>query len=88
MRVFVAGATGAIGKQLVPLLVAAGHEVFGMTHSEANRALKQAGFFVRTVIVPGAGHFWMSDPLEDAAGFPAALAPKIPCISVADSARP
>ena len=27
MRVFVAGATGAIGKQLVPRLVAAGHEV-------------------------------------------------------------
>ena len=29
MRVFVAGATGAIGKQLVPRLVAAGHEVHG-----------------------------------------------------------
>jgi acetyl esterase/lipase len=40
------------------------------------RALKQAGFFVRTVIVPGAGHFWMSDPLDDA-GFPAALAPRL-----------
>jgi nucleoside-diphosphate-sugar epimerase len=26
MKVFVAGATGAIGKQLVPRLVAAGHE--------------------------------------------------------------
>jgi len=41
------------------------------------RALKQAGFFVRTIIVPGAGHFWMSDPLEDVAGFPAVLAPKL-----------
>jgi acetyl esterase/lipase len=41
------------------------------------RALKQAGFFVRTVIMPGAGHFWMSDPLEDGNGFPAALAPKL-----------
>jgi nucleoside-diphosphate-sugar epimerase len=29
MKVFVAGATGAIGKQLVPRLVAAGHEVVG-----------------------------------------------------------
>src|SRR5262245_62096963 len=29
MRVFVAGATGAIGRQLVPRLVAAGHEVHG-----------------------------------------------------------
>lgn len=33
MRVFVAGATGAIGTQLVPRLVAAGHEVHGMTRS-------------------------------------------------------
>jgi nucleoside-diphosphate-sugar epimerase len=39
MKVFVAGATGAIGKQLVPRLVAAGHEVVGMTHKESNRAL-------------------------------------------------
>ncbi len=39
MRVFVAGATGAIGKQLVPRLVAAGHAVVGMTHSESKRAL-------------------------------------------------
>jgi nucleoside-diphosphate-sugar epimerase len=39
MRVFVAGATGAIGKQLVPRLVAGGHEVFGMTRSESKRAM-------------------------------------------------
>jgi nucleoside-diphosphate-sugar epimerase len=39
MRVFVAGATGAIGKQLVPRLVAAGHEVHGMTRSEAKQAM-------------------------------------------------
>jgi nucleoside-diphosphate-sugar epimerase len=39
MNVFVAGATGAIGRQLVPRLVAAGHEVVGMTHKESNRAL-------------------------------------------------
>ncbi len=39
MRVFVAGATGAIGRQLVPRLVAAGHEVHGMTHSESKRAM-------------------------------------------------
>src|SRR5438105_776366 len=37
MKVFVAGATGVIGKQLVPRLVAAGHEVVGMTRSESNR---------------------------------------------------
>ena len=39
MRVFVAGATGAIGRQLVPRLVAAGHDVHGMTRSESKRAL-------------------------------------------------
>lgn len=39
MKVFVAGATGAIGRQLVPLLVEAGHEVHGMTRREANRPI-------------------------------------------------
>jgi nucleoside-diphosphate-sugar epimerase len=39
MKVFVAGATGAIGKQLVPRLVQAGHEVTGMTRSEAKQAM-------------------------------------------------
>jgi nucleoside-diphosphate-sugar epimerase len=39
MRVFVAGATGAIGKQLVPRLVAAGHEVHGMTRSGSKQAM-------------------------------------------------
>jgi nucleoside-diphosphate-sugar epimerase len=39
MRVFVAGATGAIGRQLVPRLVEAGHEVHGMTRSESKKAL-------------------------------------------------
>ena len=38
MRVFVAGATGAIGRQLVPRLVAAGHEVHGMTRHESKQA--------------------------------------------------
>ena len=39
MKVFVAGATGAIGRQLVPRLVGAGHEVTGMTRSESKQAL-------------------------------------------------
>lgn len=43
MRVFLAGATGVIGRRLVPLLLAAGHEVTGMTRSpekvDALRAL-------------------------------------------------
>ena len=38
MRVFVAGATGAIGKRLVPQLVEAGHEVTAITRREENLA--------------------------------------------------
>ena len=34
-KVFLAGATGAIGKRLVSLLLDAGYEVFGTTRSEA-----------------------------------------------------
>lgn len=33
MRIFLAGASGVIGRRLVPLLVADGHEVAGMTRS-------------------------------------------------------
>ena len=38
MKVFVAGATGAIGRKLVPMLVANGHDVVGMTHTDDKRA--------------------------------------------------
>ncbi|MEP7023680.1 MAG: NAD-dependent epimerase/dehydratase family protein [Actinomycetota bacterium] len=38
MRIFVAGATGVIGARLVPLLVAAGHTVAGMTRMAGNTA--------------------------------------------------
>ena len=33
MRIFLAGASGLIGVRLVPLLVAAGHELAGMTRT-------------------------------------------------------
>jgi nucleoside-diphosphate-sugar epimerase len=39
MKVFVAGATGAIGKQLVPMLAEQGHEVTAMTRTPAKEAL-------------------------------------------------
>ncbi|HMF69116.1 MAG TPA: NAD(P)-dependent oxidoreductase [Phyllobacterium sp.] len=35
MRVFVAGATGAVGRQLVPALILAGHSVVGLTRTAA-----------------------------------------------------
>lgn len=42
------------------------------------RALEQAGAFVRTEPVPGAGHFWFSsEPPDDPQGHTAALAPRI-----------
>ena len=44
MRVFVAGAAGALGRQLVPELVAGGHEVVGMTRTAAKQeALRAMG---------------------------------------------
>jgi nucleoside-diphosphate-sugar epimerase len=44
MRIFVAGASGVIGRQLVPLLLADGHVVGGMTRSpERVRALQALG---------------------------------------------
>jgi len=42
MRVFVAGSTGAIGRQLVLRLVSAGHEVQGMTRDASKRAMLDA----------------------------------------------
>jgi hypothetical protein len=39
MKVFVAGATGVLGRELVPRLVARGHEVAGMTRSASKRDL-------------------------------------------------
>jgi nucleoside-diphosphate-sugar epimerase len=39
MRILVAGATGALGRQLVPRLVARGHEVSGMTRTDSKQQL-------------------------------------------------
>jgi 2-alkyl-3-oxoalkanoate reductase len=39
MKVFVAGATGVLGRALIPMLVARGHEVVGMTRSASKQDL-------------------------------------------------
>jgi nucleoside-diphosphate-sugar epimerase len=52
MRVFVAGATGALGRHLVPMLVAAGHEVTATTRTPGKVAqLREAG--AKPVVVDG-----------------------------------
>jgi acetyl esterase/lipase len=41
-------------------------------------ALNQAGTYVRRIVVPGAGHFWASDPFEnEPGGFGALTAPRL-----------
>jgi nucleoside-diphosphate-sugar epimerase len=49
MKVFVAGATGAVGRALVPQLVARGHEVVGMTRSASKQDLVR-GLGARPVV--------------------------------------
>ena len=52
MRVFVAGAGGAVGKRLVPMLVARGHQATGTTsHKEAAEAIRRLG--AEPVVVDG-----------------------------------
>ncbi len=40
-------------------------------------ALKQAGFFVRPCIVPGAPHYWMNDPIDEPGSLSGFLAPRL-----------
>ena len=42
MRVFLAGATGAIGRHLLPMLIRSGHQVTGMTRTPSKAAGLQA----------------------------------------------
>ncbi len=52
MRIFLAGATGAVGSRLVPQLLAAGHQVTGTTRTPAKAgALRAAG--VEPVVADG-----------------------------------
>ncbi|MEV4619448.1 NAD(P)-dependent oxidoreductase [Asanoa sp. NPDC049573] len=57
MRIFVAGATGVVGRLLVPLLVASGHQVTGMSRSAggAERVRRQGASAVRGDVLDRAG---------------------------------
>ncbi len=61
MRIFLAGASGVIGRPLVPLLVAAGHEVAGTTRSE-ERAELVRGLGAEPVVID----VYDADGLRDA----------------------
>jgi 2-alkyl-3-oxoalkanoate reductase len=52
MKIFLAGAAGAIGRQLVPQLVAAGHRVDATTRSESNASMLW-NLGARPVVVDG-----------------------------------
>ena len=52
MRVFVAGAGGAVGRRLVPMLVARGHQVTGTT-SRPDRAEAIRRLGAEPVVVDG-----------------------------------
>ncbi|MFL6796887.1 MAG: alpha/beta hydrolase fold domain-containing protein [Xanthobacteraceae bacterium] len=40
-------------------------------------ALKQAGFYARTIVVPGSGHFWAAEPVEEPGSYGAQAAPQL-----------
>lgn len=68
-----------VDKNTTRFLLLYGHEddiVDPKTQSERFLlALKQAQFLARTIVVPGAGHFWSVDPVDE--GFGAYAAPKV-----------
>ncbi|HZP18924.1 MAG TPA: NAD(P)-dependent oxidoreductase [Bauldia sp.] len=71
MRIFIAGASGAIGRRLVPLLVAEGHHVTGATRS-ADRVAVIAALGARPAIVD----------VLDAAALAAAIADARPAVVI------
>src|SRR5262249_15439226 len=65
----------------IRLLLSVGTEddlVDRRAHTDAFQLrLKQAGFFVRPCIVQGAPHYWLSDPIDEAASYSGFLAPRL-----------
>jgi acetyl esterase/lipase len=41
------------------------------------KALKQAGFFARSCVVQGAGHYWLNDPLDETGSYTGFFAPRL-----------
>ncbi|WP_052440822.1 NAD-dependent epimerase/dehydratase family protein [Streptacidiphilus anmyonensis] len=83
MKIFLAGAGGALGRRLVPLLVGAGHEVVGTSRSEEGAARVRA-LGARGVVVDALD----ADRLRDAvtAAAPEAVLHQLTDLSAADGA--
>jgi nucleoside-diphosphate-sugar epimerase len=93
MRVFVTGATGALGRHLVPGLVAAGHEVTAATRTPGKVAqLREAG--AEPVVVDGLDRGAVIAAVRAAApevivdDDPAPVAQWLPYLAKAVGARP
>ena len=85
MRVFVAGGTGAIGRRLVPQLVARGHQVTATTTSAANLGLlKQLG--ADGVVMDGLDAVSVGEAV--AAARPDAMVHQMTALSVAHAGKP
>ena len=65
MRIFLAGASGVVGRRLVPLLVAAGHAVIGTTRS-AEKAVEVSGQGATPVVVDCYDGLAVEDAVRDA----------------------
>jgi 2-alkyl-3-oxoalkanoate reductase len=65
MKIFIAGASGAIGSQLVPQLVARGHEVVGTTRSAAKTGALR-GLGAQPVIVDALNPDSVADAVANA----------------------
>src|SRR4051812_41946510 len=66
MRVFLAGATGAIGRRLIPRLVGAGHEVTATTRTPA-KVDEVRGLGATPVVVDGLDAAAVTRAVADAA---------------------
>jgi nucleoside-diphosphate-sugar epimerase len=85
VRVFVAGGTGAIGRRLVPQLVARGHQVTATTTSAAKLGLlRQLG--ADAVVMDGLDAVSVGEAV--AAAGPDAIVHQMTALSVAHSGRP
>jgi 2-alkyl-3-oxoalkanoate reductase len=87
MRIFVAGATGALGRHLIPRLVAVGHEVTATTRTPGKLAqLREAG--AEPAVVDGLDREGViAAALAAAPVLTARLAPRISCSMLCGSGR-